>query len=113
MQSWPTPLPKLEISVCRSYLIYLAGGPGGAGTLSAPGVVAGGMNADRDVIFVNQRGTLHDDPHLSCPEMDNFSAQSVSLDYEAASTAALDAAAVTACRRRLARTGADVIAYNT
>jgi len=31
------------------------------------------MNADRDVIFVNQRGTLHSDPHLGCPEMDEFS----------------------------------------
>jgi hypothetical protein len=36
-------------------IVFLAGGPGGAGTLSAPGVVAGGMNADRDIIFVNQR----------------------------------------------------------
>ena len=47
-------------------IVFLAGGPGGAGTLSAPGVVAGGMNADRDIIFVNQRGTLHSDPHLAC-----------------------------------------------
>ena len=94
-------------------IVYLAGGPGGAGTLGAPGVVAGGMNADRDVIFVNQRGTLHSDPHLSCPEMDEFAAQSVGLVYQAASTAALDAAAITACRERLASTGVDLAAYNT
>ncbi|MGB9225250.1 MAG: alpha/beta hydrolase, partial [Mycobacterium sp.] len=31
-------------------IVFLAGGPGGAGTLNAAGVVAGGMNADRDVI---------------------------------------------------------------
>jgi pimeloyl-ACP methyl ester carboxylesterase len=94
-------------------IVFLAGGPGGAGTLSAPGVVAGGMNANREIIFVNQRGTLHSFPHLSCREMDDLSARSIGLVYQAASTAALDAAAVTACRERIAPTGADLAAYNT
>jgi pimeloyl-ACP methyl ester carboxylesterase len=94
-------------------IVFLAGGPGGAGTLGAPGVVAGGMNADRDVIFINQRSTLHSDPHLSCPEMDDFTAQAVGLVYQAASTAALDAAAITACRERLTPTGVDLAAYDT
>jgi pimeloyl-ACP methyl ester carboxylesterase len=94
-------------------IVFLAGGPGGAGTLGAPEAVAGGMNADRDVIFVNQRSTLHSDPHLGCPEMDQFTAQAVGLVYQAESTAALDAAAITACRERLAPTGVDLAAYNT
>ena len=79
-------------------IVFLAGGPGGAGTLSAPGIVAGGMNANREVIFVNQRSTVHTDPHLSCPEMDAFIARAIGLVYQAASTAALDGAAITACR---------------
>ena len=91
-------------------IVFLAGGPGGAGTLSAPGVVASGMNADRDVIFVNQRGTVHSDPHLSCPEMDDFTARAVNLVFEAASTADLDEAAVAACRNRLAPSGVDFAA---
>jgi pimeloyl-ACP methyl ester carboxylesterase len=45
--------------------------------------------------------------------MDAFAARSVGLPYEAASTAALDAAAITACRERLTTTGADLAAYNT
>ena len=94
-------------------IVYLAGGPGGAGTLSAPGVVAGGMNADRDVIFVNQRGTIHSDPFLSCPEMDEFANQSIGLVYAAATTAALDRAAVAACRERHVRTGVDLASYNS
>jgi pimeloyl-ACP methyl ester carboxylesterase len=94
-------------------IVFLAGGPGGAGTLNAAGVVAGGMNADRDVIFVNQRGTLHTDPHLSCPEMDEFSSQAVQLVFLAPATADLDAAAVAACRKRLSSTGVDFAAYNT
>lgn len=94
-------------------IVYLAGGPGGAGTLSAPGVVAGGMNADRDVIFVNQRGTIHGEPFLSCPEMDEFAARSIDWVYADEATAVADAAAVAACRDRLQRTGADLLAYNS
>jgi hypothetical protein len=77
-------------------IVFLAGGPGGAGTLNAPAVVAAGMNSDRDVIFVNQRGTVHSDPHLSCPEMDDFSTRATQLVFQAPATADLDAAAVTA-----------------
>lgn len=39
------------------------------------------MDADREVIFVNQRGTLHSDPHLSWREVDDFAAQSIGLVY--------------------------------
>ena len=74
-------------------IIYLASGPGGAGTLSAPGVIAGEMNANRDVIFVNPRGTIHSDPFISCPETDEFAAQLIGLVFAAPSTADLDAKA--------------------
>lgn len=94
-------------------IVYLAGGPGGAATLSAPRVVAGGLNADRDVIFVNQRGTLHSDPHLSCPEMDDFAVRALDLDFEAPATADLDAAAVTACRNRLVAEGFHLASYSS
>lgn len=94
-------------------IVFLAGGPGGAATLNAPAVVTAGMNADRDVIFVNQRGTLHSDPHLSCPEMDDFTTRAVQLVFQAASTADLDAAAVAACRNRLSSSGTDFAAYDT
>jgi pimeloyl-ACP methyl ester carboxylesterase len=94
-------------------IVFLAGGPGGAGTLSAPGLVNGGMNADRDIIFVNQRGTIHSDPHLSCPEMDDFTARAVDLVFQDPATAELDGAAVAACRKRLAPTGVDFAAYSS
>ncbi|MDP7730293.1 MULTISPECIES: alpha/beta fold hydrolase [Mycobacterium] len=94
-------------------IVFLAGGPGGVGTLNAPAVVAAGMNSDRDVIFVNQRGTVHSDPHLSCPEMDDFATRAVQLVFQAPATADLDAAAVAACRNRLSSSGADFAAYDT
>jgi pimeloyl-ACP methyl ester carboxylesterase len=105
--------PAVSRTPRRDPIVFLAGGPGGAGTLSAPGLLAGGLNADRDVIFVNQRGTVHADPHLSCPEMDDFAARSIGLAYQAATTAALDAASITACRERLTASGADLAAYDT
>ena len=94
-------------------IIYLASGPGGAGTLSAPGVIAGEMNANRDVIFVNPRGTIHSDPFISCPETDEFAAQLIGLVFAAPSTADLDAKAVASCRERWAPTGVNFAAYNS
>src|SRR5262249_52401617 len=53
-------------------LVYLIGGPGGSAVASAVTLTGFGLNRDRDVIFVDQRGTLHSDPLLSCPEIDHF-----------------------------------------
>jgi pimeloyl-ACP methyl ester carboxylesterase len=94
-------------------IVFLHGGPGGIASIEAPGIVAGGMNAEREVIFVNQRSGLHDEPHLACPESDAFDAQAVGLVYQDPATAALDGAAVAACRGRLAATGADLRAFGT
>ena len=76
-------------------------------------MVAKGVNADRDVIFVDQRGTLHADPLLACPEVDQFENDTVDLPMAAASTTTLDTAAYQACRDRLAATGVDLASYNT
>ena len=64
-------------------IVYLDGGPGNTGLVSALNQVASGMNADRDVIFVDQRGTLHSEPHLACPEQDAFYAEVVGMAYAA------------------------------
>ena len=94
-------------------IVFLHGGPGGIASIEAQGIVDGGMNAEREVIFVNQRGGLHDEPHLGCPELDAFDALAVGLVYQDPATAALDGAAVAACRKRLAATGADLTAFGT
>ena len=94
-------------------LVWLAGGPGGAGSFNVASMVAKGVNADRDVIFVDQRGTLHADPLLPCPEVDQFENDTVDLPMAAVSTTTLDTAAYQACRDRLAATGVDLASYNT
>ncbi len=94
-------------------IVFLSGGPGGAGSFDAAPAVAAGMNADRDVIFVDQRGTYHSDPRLGCPEYDQFLNDAVSLPFAAESTTAADAMAVQKCRDRLAAAGIDLAAYNS
>jgi pimeloyl-ACP methyl ester carboxylesterase len=72
-----------------------------------------GINRDRDVIFVDQRGTLHADPRLSCPEIDRFVDEATGMSILAPATAQRDLDAVGACRDRLASSGYDLSAYNT
>jgi pimeloyl-ACP methyl ester carboxylesterase len=94
-------------------LLYLAGGPGGSGLLSAAPRMAAGWNRDRDVIFLDQRGTWKSDPLLSCPEIDAFLADWTGLNSFDPATADRSAAATRACRDRLAATGADLGMYST
>jgi pimeloyl-ACP methyl ester carboxylesterase len=72
-----------------------------------------GINRDRDVIFVSQRGTLHADPLLTCAESDHVVAESRGLSMLAPSTAQRSLDAVRACHDRLASKGYDLGAYNT
>ena len=76
-------------------------------------MVKHGLNAERDVFFVDQRGTHHAEPLLACPEWEQYIYDAVSLPFAADATAAIAAATAKACRDRLAATGADLAAYNT
>ena len=62
-------------------VVWLTGGPGGSGLLDASGfaVAQPAVNADRDVIFVDQRGTGHSEPSLTRPEIDAFTRESTTL----------------------------------
>jgi pimeloyl-ACP methyl ester carboxylesterase len=113
---------KLKIAVARvkavspnpkpDPIVYLTGGPGVSGLIRAPGVVDR-VNADRDVIFVDQRGTLHADPFLNCPEIDTFNVALLGLAAAAASTQAAQLAATEACHARLLASGYDLAAFDT
>jgi pimeloyl-ACP methyl ester carboxylesterase len=95
-------------------LLMLSGGPGGTGLVDA--VVAYGqlnLNRDREVIFIDQRGTLHSDPFLGCPEIDTFTQQAVAWTTADAETERKDLAAVAACRQRLTGQGIDLRMFDT
>jgi pimeloyl-ACP methyl ester carboxylesterase len=94
-------------------IVWLAGGPGDDAVSEAQLAVDGGLNRDRDVIFMSQRGTYSADPVLTCPNIDEFNARAVGLVFGAPSTGRLHVQATRACRDRLVRRTADLGAYNT
>jgi len=106
-------VPSREKPAQPDPVVFMAGGPGEAAILDAPFLVKGGINRDRDLIILEQRGTLYDDPDLNCPELDRYYARQVGLVYDAPSTGRAQAAAAAACRRRLVGQGVDLSSYNS
>ncbi|MFG2981089.1 alpha/beta fold hydrolase [Streptomyces sp. NPDC048258] len=93
-------------------IVWLAGGPGDDAVGAAKRAVDGGLNRDRDVILMSQRGTYSADPALTCRNIDEFNAGAVGLVYDAPSTEREHVDATKACREKLAGSGADLRAYN-
>jgi pimeloyl-ACP methyl ester carboxylesterase len=93
-------------------IVWLAGGPGDDSVSEIPMALAGGLNRDRDVIFMSQRGTYSADPQLTCPNVDEFNARALDRVFGAPSTGRLHVEATRECRDRLANRGADLSAYN-
>ncbi|MEV8098940.1 alpha/beta fold hydrolase [Kitasatospora sp. NPDC085879] len=94
-------------------IVWLAGGPGDDANSEIQLALSGGLNRDRDVIFMSQRGTYSADPALTCPNVDEFNARALGLVYGAPSTGRLHVTATRACRDRLVDLGADLSAYNS
>ena len=94
-------------------LVVLSGGPGGAGSFQTASEMAQGWNAEREVIFVDQRGTHHADPLLSCPEYDEALNDGISISFSSEEQLANQLAAVKVCRDQFTAAGIDVAAYNT
>ncbi|MFJ9643904.1 alpha/beta fold hydrolase [Streptomyces sp. NPDC101206] len=96
-------------------VVWLTGGPGGSGLLDALTVtrLKPAINADRDVIFVDQRGTGRSEPLLNCPEIDAFTRKAVTRVATDPETTRNGAAAALACRTRLSGSGHDLSAYDT
>ena len=94
-------------------LLYLNGGPGGTAIVSAVQWVKGGMNADRDVVFIDQRGTYHADPSLTCTEADTFGNRLSTLRFFDPATKTAAEAAMATCRQKFTAAGWDISAYNT
>lgn len=106
-------VPAISTTPRPDPIVYLTGGPGGLAFLDALAAVASGMNADREVIFVAQRGTYHSDPLLDCPEYDEYLNDAVSMHFTDPATGKLDEDSVRICRDRLVQSGVDLSAYNS
>ncbi|MFE7511603.1 alpha/beta fold hydrolase [Streptomyces sp. NPDC057540] len=93
-------------------IVWFAGGPGDDAVSEIPMAVAGGLNGDRDVIFMSQRGTYSADPELTCANIDTFNARALGLVSNAPSTGRLHVRATRECRDSVVTRGADPGAYN-
>ncbi|MFI8194198.1 alpha/beta fold hydrolase [Streptomyces sp. NPDC085946] len=94
-------------------IVFLTGGPGADAIGNIPELTEAGLNRDRDLIVLSQRGTLSSQRALTCPEIDRFYQERVHLLYDARSTGDRYAQAVARCRDRLTDQGVDPAAYNT
>jgi len=94
-------------------IIWLAGGPGDDAITEIPMALAGKLNANRDVIFMSQRGTYSARPKLTCAPVDRWAADTLNMPYDAAATGSAYSAATIKCRRELEERTADLGAYNT
>ncbi|KIF01865.1 transporter [Streptomyces sp. RSD-27] len=106
-------VPAVSAKPSPDPVVFMSGGPGGETFDDIPFLVSSGLNRDRDLIVMAQRGNLYDTPGLACPELDRFYAESVGLPSYAPSTQRLMADAVKRCRDRLTAAGVDLSAYNS
>jgi pimeloyl-ACP methyl ester carboxylesterase len=105
-------VPAATRRPARDPIVWFAGGPGDDAVSEAQLAIDGGLNRDRDVIFMSQRGTYSADPALTCPNIDEFNARAVGLVYGAPSTGREHVRATRTCRERSARRG-DLSAYDS
>jgi pimeloyl-ACP methyl ester carboxylesterase len=90
---------------------YMAGGPGANAIEQAQDLVNVGLNHNRNLIIMNQRGVAYTVPNLACPEIDMAFAAAVGLPYDSQKTQHV--AATKACHDRLVAEGVDLSAFNT
>ncbi|WP_406048759.1 alpha/beta hydrolase [Streptomyces virginiae] len=106
-------IPAASAKPAQDPVVFMSGGPGGETFDDIPFLVSSGLNRDRDLIVMAQRGNLYDEPNLACPELDHFYATSVGLPSYAPRTEKLMLDAVKKCRARLTADGTDLSAYNS
>ena len=94
-------------------IVWLAGGPGDDAIIEIPLATAGKLNANRDVIFMSQRGTYTANPKLTCESVDRWPAETLNMPYDAPATGNAYVVATLKCRRELAALTTDLGAYNT
>lgn len=106
-------IPAISAKPAEDPVVFMSGGPGGETFDDIPFLVASGLNRDRELIIMAQRGNLYDQPNLACPEMDRFYAEYVGLGYDSPQAERLLLDSVKKCRDRLTADGTDLSAYNT
>lgn len=97
-------------------LVMAQGGPGGS-TLDAFGAqlpqLADILRQSRDVVLIEQRGTLYSEPSLTCPELTEFGIESLGDNLSVEESLALQDELLNTCRERLLDEGVNFNAFNS
>lgn len=93
-------------------IVFLMGGPGEDAIADPPIAEGVGLDRNRDLILLSQRGNHSSQPALTCPEIDKFFARRAGLVYGASSTGDEYVQAAKTCHDRLAA-GADLASFNS
>jgi pimeloyl-ACP methyl ester carboxylesterase len=98
-------------------VVYLGGGPGGdvikaLGHGTVPGWVLHEFG-NRELIYIDQRGTGFSDPSLRCPEWSAAALTVFTQDPTAEQVTAIQQQALQTCSSRLTRDGVNLAAYTT
>lgn len=123
-QNWAHPLgPTIRLPVlivpsqakrpAADPIVFFNGGPGSDAVLAATYLVKAGLNRDRDIILMSQRGTFSSQPALYCPEIYRFNTETVGRALLTRSTRRMYVKAVAKCRRHLAAQGINLADYTT
>lgn len=94
-------------------VVHLAGGPGGSSLIELESLTAAGVNQDRDLILMSQRGTLFADPELTCTVLDEYYVESLNFPVDSQANRDAHIAASETCYLQQSGSGIDLSAYNT
>jgi len=106
-------LPAVSPNPKPDPIVVLSGGPGGGGSFEFGQFLRNNLNAERDVILFDQRGTHLADPRLGCAEYDDAINSAISIPFTSDEQTAKQVAAVATCRDRFTAAGIDVASYNS
>jgi pimeloyl-ACP methyl ester carboxylesterase len=117
------PAIELAVAVIKSKqatpeadpLIMEQGGPGGStiDTFLKQFTYDDRLRANRDIILLEQRGTLNSIPHLMCTELDQLTLDTLEKDLSQEELAQLNLEAIDKCHARLEQGGIDLSAFDS
>lgn len=113
-------LPSPNANASRNAFVVAQGGPGGS-TLDTFATFFGNeyfpaletLNAERDIVLYDQRGTLYAQPSLTCPEELNLTLETLEQDIPDDEMLRREEQAALECRARLVQAGVNLSAYNS
>jgi pimeloyl-ACP methyl ester carboxylesterase len=98
-------------------LVMMQGGPGGSTIdtytqlLASPNALV--LRNERDIVLFDQRGTLHSEPSLLCPEQIGLVEDTIERRLTREENLRLSLEVTEACRARLVAEGVDLAAFNS